>query len=157
MLMTTLTYPELLESTFLYPLLTGWKDVFPEVFQAHPCEALPDLLSLAGIDHDTKILLLHKDQTLLASLCYKYGSHPSLSTYKLNPNTIFVYNLFVVPGVRRQGQGHALLSKLEEQEKKTIVLTVLPHNDIAIRFYLKEGYKVRQALEHAFVMEKNLT
>lgn len=154
-MITSLTYVQLLESQYLYPLVSSWQELFPEVFTTRSCESLRDVLSLAGVDQNTHILLSIEDETLVGSLCYKFGDDQALQSYKLAPNSIFLYNVFVVPEFQRQGKAQELLKKVEEYKKK-LFLMVMAHNDKAIRLYLKLGYGVKQALENAFLMEKNL-
>lgn len=152
-MITSLTYIQLLESQYLYSLICSWKELFPEVFVSQ--ESLRDVLSLAGVDQNTHILLSIQDDTLVGSLCYKFGEDRALQSYKLDPSSVFLYNVFVVPEFQRQGKAQELLQKIEEDQKK-LVLMVLAQNDKAIRLYLKLGYRVKQALENAFIMEKNL-
>jgi ribosomal protein S18 acetylase RimI-like enzyme len=161
----SLSYIQLLESEYLYTLVEEWKSVFSDVFSTHPSESLPEVLSLAGITPDVKVFLSIDPvtKTVKGSLCYLLGTakHPVLEEYKIDTQTAFVYNLFTVPVYQRQGYGKAMMAMLEEELRKQkiakINLVVLTGNDKAIRFYLKEGFKVRRAMEHGFLMEKHLT
>ena len=157
-MITSLTYIQLLESPHLFSLVTSWKELFPEVFQNYPSDSLRETLSLAGMDQTSHILLSLQDNQLIGSLCYKFSEDPALYSHKLPPGSLFFYNLFVLPKFQRQGKAHELLQKIEgDHPQKKITLMVLAQNDKAIRLYVKEDYRVRRALEHGFLMEKNLT
>jgi diamine N-acetyltransferase len=65
-----------------------------------------------------------------------------------NPGEMKLEQLYLLPELHGQGLGKLMLSHVEEQTRargrSTLVLQTNKHNDIAIAFYRKAGFTVRE-------------
>jgi ribosomal-protein-alanine N-acetyltransferase len=118
---------------------------------------------------DSVALVAKKDEETVAFLAARLITISDSQNELENPNEIEIYNIAVEPELQNRGIGQALLDHLLTRSSalpiSKVWLEVRESNDVAIRFYKKNGFEpvyIRNKFysspaENAIVMELNIS
>lgn len=99
----------------------------------------PERLGLYLDADDRWLMLLRMDNRAVGYCSYALTD---------NPGEMKLEQLYLLPDLHGQGLGGLMLRHVEEQtrarNRRTLLLQVNKHNDIAVAFYRKAGFSVRE-------------
>ncbi len=122
----------------------------------------PEPLRLYLNSDDRWLMLLRTDSQAVGYCSYALTENPGkMEPPEINPRKMRLEQLYLLPEYHSQGLGRLMLRHVEEQARargcRTLVLQVNKRNDIAVAFYRKSGFTVREAavfdIGNGFVMD----
>jgi diamine N-acetyltransferase len=122
----------------------------------------PEKLRLYLNADDRWLMLLRIDKVAVGYCSYALTDEPGeMKPPEIKPREMKLEQLYLLPELHGQGMGRLMLRHVEEQAKmrgcRRLVLQVNKRNDIAVDFYRKAGFTVREEsvfdIGNGFVMD----
>ena len=122
----------------------------------------PEKLRLYLDADDRWLMLLRMDDRAVGYCSYALAENPGeMKPPEIKSGEMKLEQLYVLPELQGQGLGRLMLRHFEEQARargcRTLVLQVNKRNDIAVAFYRKAGFSVREEavfdIGNGFVMD----